>query len=162
MNFSALRNAGAAIQRAPNGAVRTCIVSKIFIDTNILAYAIDRREQKKRKKCASLLKSLEVKNQGVISTQILQELYVVGVKKLGMEPLVVKESLHLLENFEVVVVTPALIREAIDCHLLNKISFWDALVIVSAESARCEKLWTEDLNAGQVIRGVSVENPLVS
>ncbi len=42
-----------------------------------------------------------------------------------------------------------------------KISFWDALIIVSAESAKCEKIYTEDLNHGQIIRGVKIENPLI-
>ena len=52
------------------------------------------------------------------------------------------------------------LREAIDCSIINRLSFWDALIVVSAESARCEILWTEDLNHGQVIRGVHIENPL--
>ena len=53
-----------------------------------------------------------------------------------------------------------LIKDAIDCAIINRLSFWDALVVVAAESARCETLWTEDLNHGQIIRGVRIENPL--
>jgi predicted nucleic acid-binding protein len=53
-----------------------------------------------------------------------------------------------------------LIKEAIDCAIINQLSFWDALIVVAAESARCEILWTEDLNHGQVIRGVRIENSL--
>lgn len=41
----------------------------------------------------------------------------------------------------------------------HKISFWDALVIVAAYEAKCEKILTEDLNSGQVIEGVLIENP---
>jgi predicted nucleic acid-binding protein len=44
-------------------------------------------------------------------------------------------------------------------RLLNTLSFWDALIIVSAEKAQCERLWMEDLNHGQVVRGVRIENP---
>jgi predicted nucleic acid-binding protein len=44
--------------------------------------------------------------------------------------------------------------------IINRLSFWDALIVVAAESAQCETLWTEDLNHGQVIRGVRIENPL--
>jgi hypothetical protein len=54
-----------------------------------------------------------------------------------------------------------LIKEAIDCAIINRLSFWDALIVVAAESAHCEELWTEDLNPGQVIRGVRIENPLL-
>lgn len=135
-------------------------MSKIFVDTNIFAYSMDRHDSSKRKKCRLALEKLEQENQGVISTQILQELYVVATKKLGVDPLIAKETIHLLENFEVITITPYLIREAIDCHLLNKLSFWDALVVICAESAHCESLWTEDLNAGHTIRGVKIENPI--
>jgi predicted nucleic acid-binding protein len=41
-----------------------------------------------------------------------------------------------------------------------KSSSWDFLIVVAAESAHCGKLWTEDLNDGQVIRSVRIENPL--
>ena len=58
------------------------------------------------------------------------------------------------------VITPALIKEAIDCSIINRLSFWDALIIAAAESAKCERLWTEDLNHGQIVRGVRIENPL--
>ena len=43
----------------------------------------------------------------------------------------------------------------------NRISFWDALVIAAAESAKCSILYTEDLNHGQIIRGVRIENPFL-
>ena len=47
-------------------------------------------------------------------------------------------------------------------NLINKLSFWDALIVVAAESAKCEKLWSEALNDGQVMSGVRIENPLKS
>ena len=43
---------------------------------------------------------------------------------------------------------------------INMISFWDALIVSAAESAKCSQLWTEDLNTGQIIRGIKVVNPL--
>ena len=58
-------------------------------------------------------------------------------------------------------VTPEIIKEAIDCSIINRLSFWDALIVATAESAKCERIWTEDLNHGQVIRGVKIENPLI-
>ena len=49
--------------------------------------------------------------------------------------------------------------EAVDCSILNQLSFWDALMVVAAEKARCDRILTEDLSHGQVIRGVRIENP---
>ena len=51
---------------------------------------------------------------------------------------------------------------AIDCSILGRISFWDALIVVSAEKAACAELWTEDLNDGQLIRGVRIRNPFAA
>jgi predicted nucleic acid-binding protein len=65
-----------------------------------------------------------------------------------------------LERFETVIIVPDIIKEAIDCGIINRISFWDALIVTAAESANCEKLWSEDLNDGKVIRGVLIENPI--
>jgi predicted nucleic acid-binding protein len=135
-------------------------MSKVFLDTNILVYSLDQSDAVKQKKCRSLIKSLAGENSGVISTQVMQEFYVAATAKLGADPLLIKDILRSLERFETVVISPTLIKEAIDCAIINRLSFWDALIVVSAESARCEILWTEDLNHGQIIRGVRVENPL--
>jgi len=48
----------------------------------------------------------------------------------------------------------------IECSHVDQLSFWDALIITAAAHADCEIIWTEDLNAGQMIRRVRVENPL--
>jgi predicted nucleic acid-binding protein len=85
---------------------------------------------------------------------------VTATGKLSLSPLTVKTALRLLEAFEIVTITPPLVFEAIDCSVLNGISFWDALIVAAAASANCETLWTEDLNPGQTIMGVRIENPL--
>ena len=97
---------------------------------------------------------------GVISTQAMQEFYVAATKKLGADPLVVKDILNSLERFETVNIMPAIIKEAIDCGIINRLSFWDALIVAAAESANCGKIWSDDLNDGQIIRGVRIENPI--
>ena len=84
----------------------------------------------------------------------------VATKKLSVKPQITKNILHSFENFEVVQINPTLIQEAIDCSIIHQLSFWDALIVVCAESAKCGQLWTEDLNSGQVIRGVKIENPI--
>lgn len=135
-------------------------MSKIFVDTNILVYCLDQAEADKKKRCRQLLQGLGGENQGVISTQIMQEFYVAATKKLKATELLVKDILHSLRRFEVVIVSPDLVEEAIDCSIIHRLSFWDALMVVSAETARCRMIWTEDLNHGQTIRGVRIENPL--
>jgi len=135
------------------------MTSKVFIDTNILVYAMDTFDKAKQKRCRDLLRGVEGNLRGVVSTQVLQEFYVTATRKLGTDPLLVKDLLHAFERFEIVIVSPEIIMEAIDSSILNRLSFWDALIVAAAESARCERIWTEDLNHGQIIRGVRVENP---
>ena len=133
---------------------------KAFFDTNILVYQMDGRSPDKRLLCRELVRKTVLQRDAVISTQVLQEFYVASTAKLHMDPLLVKCIIHTLENMEVVTVGKELINEAIDASLQYKLSFWDSLILVSAESAKCEVLYSEDLNAGQVMRNVRIVNPL--
>lgn len=136
------------------------MMSKGFLDTNILVYAMDRHDRSRRKQSRELLANLRRDSRGVISTQVLQEFYVVATKKLALDPLHIKPILKWFEkHFEVVVISAALIRDAIDCSVLNTLSFRDALIVVAAESARAETLYTEDMNHGQTIGGVQIRSP---
>jgi predicted nucleic acid-binding protein len=133
--------------------------SKVFLDTNVFVYALDKRFPDKQRRAAKLLRNVQEHGGGVVSTQVLQECYVAATGKLGVAPLTVKDLLGTLRALEIVLIDFGLIQEAIDCSILNRISFWDALIVVSAEKAACTCLWTEDLNDGQAIRGVRIRNP---
>jgi predicted nucleic acid-binding protein len=54
-----------------------------------------------------------------------------------------------------------LIKQAIDICAADNISFWDALIVSAAAAAQCKTIWTEDLNHGQLINGVKIENPFL-
>ena len=137
-------------------------MNKIFIDTNILVYSLDNFNTEKQKKCRFILKNINSNYFGVISTQVLQEFFVTVTKKLNVDPLIAKDIIHSFHNYEIVTISPELIQDAIDCYILNKLSFWDSLIIVAAESAKCISVWTEDFNNGQQIRSVRVFNPLLN
>jgi len=134
-------------------------MSKVFLDTNILAYPLDRNNQHKGDACRKLMEQVKDAGNGVISTQVMQEFYVTVTQKMGVSPIIAKDILTSFENFEVVTLSPSLIQEAIDCQVMSRVSFWDALIIVAASSAKCEVVWSEDFNPGQTIRGVRIENP---
>ncbi len=115
---------------------------------------------KKRELSRDLFRDKATAGDAVISTQVLQEFYVAATVKLRVDPLLVKSIIHMFENIEVVVVGKDLISEAVDTSRQYKLSFRDSLIVVSAESAKCDLLYTEDLNAGQIIRSVKIVNPL--
>ncbi len=136
-------------------------MSKIFVDTNILVSSLYNPAPSLKKKARLRLKDLERRNHGVISTQVLQEFYVAATRKLGVEALLAKQIVQRFENFEVVTISPLMIYNAIDCSITAQISFWDALIVIAAEISKCEFIWTQDLNPGQVIREVRIMNPLM-
>ena len=134
-------------------------MSKIFIDTNIFVYTLDKKDKVKQKKSRELLKKIVESHHPVISTQIIKEFYVVSVTKLKADILIVKNIIHNFKNMEVINNDLDLIEQAIDISLISRISFWDSLVVAAAEKAKCDFIISEDLNAGQTYRGVLVVNP---
>jgi predicted nucleic acid-binding protein len=134
-------------------------VAKVFLDTSILIYQLDKRDPQKQRICRELVRQHAAQGEAVVSTQVLQEFYVSATGKLRLDALFVKSIVRTLENMEVVTVGADLIHEAIDTSVQHKLSFWDALVIVAAQSANCRLLYSEDMNADQVVKNVRITNP---
>ncbi len=137
------------------------MVNRSFIDTNILIYAEVSDEPAKRQAALALLKQLYESASGVLSTQVLQEYCNVALKKLKLPAGHIRAQLDLYEQFEVVQVTPALVRAGLDLHQTRSVSFYDAIILASAETAGCSELFSEDLNAGEMVGGVRIVNPFV-
>ncbi|GHV72713.1 twitching motility protein PilT [Spirochaetia bacterium] len=132
---------------------------KIFIDTNVLVYTADDDNKDKQAKAKSVIADIKTHQIPVVSTQVLQEFYNTGTTKLNLDKIFVKNMVRNLNEIEVVQVTFELIEQGIDISILSQISFWDGLIIAAAEFAKCTTLISEDLNDGQVIRGVKISNP---
>jgi predicted nucleic acid-binding protein len=132
---------------------------RVFLDTNILVYAQDASFPDKQRKCREIISQLADSGDGVISTQVMQEFFVATTRKLGVDPLVAKGVLKTFAVFDIVQVSTALIHEAIDCSILNQLSFWDSLILAASASAGCSTVFSEDLNSNQTILGVRVQNP---
>ena len=132
---------------------------KVFFDTNVLVYAQDLDAPHKRERSRQLMAEVAAVGCGVISTQVLQEYYVTATRKLGVTPLAAKSVVQSFRMFEIVQLSPDLIEQAIDRSVLSQLSFWDALIVAASAASGCTTIYSEDLNAGQVIGGVRVVNP---
>jgi predicted nucleic acid-binding protein len=132
-----------------------------FLDTNVLVYADDLDAGTKREKARGLLDEALASGEGVVSTQVLQEFFVISTGKLGVEPALARRKVELLAEMDLVRVDLDLILAAIDLSRLHSFSFWDALILRAASAAGCGRLLTEDLQHGQVIDGVRIENPFL-
>jgi predicted nucleic acid-binding protein len=137
------------------------VAGKVFLDTNVLAYAQDAGEPAKRTRSRALIADAAAGGNGVISTQVMQEFFVTATRKLGVAPLAAKSVVKTFRVFEIVQTSPDLIDEAIDCSVLNQLSFWDGLILAAAAASGCATLYSEDLNAGQSVHGVRIVNPFV-
>lgn len=136
---------------------------KYFVDTNILIYAHERSAGIKHERARQLIERLWLSGQGVLSTQVLQELCINLRRKLA-KPLPVEEIRRLIQDYlswEIVVNTPESVLQALEIELRYKTSFRDALVLQAAESAGAAVLYSEDLAAGQKYGAVQVVNPLL-
>lgn len=137
-------------------------MSKIFLDTNVLIYAVDARDPTKQSRAIAAVESCIRDGTGAISTQVLQEFAAVALGKLGQTTDAVLAELSLLEMLEVVQVTPALIRRGVELHARHGVSYWDGAILAAAEAARCDRLWSEDFASGTRHGAIRVENPLIA
>lgn len=144
-----------------HGHAGICTVSKIFIDTNLFVYSIDKQELEKQEKARMILKKIIDSHHPVISTQVIEEFYVAATTKLKADQLIAKNIIHNFRNMEVVNNDLELIEQAIDISVISQLSFWDSLIIAAAEKANCEYVFSENMNTGQTYRGVMVVDPFV-
>jgi predicted nucleic acid-binding protein len=135
---------------------------KCFVDTNILVYAHDRSAGIKHLRAKRLLEQLWESGQGVLSTQVLQELCFNLRRKAG-NPLPVDEVRILIREYstwEIVTNTPESVLMALDVEMRYRVSFWDALILQAAAFSGASILYSEDLAAGQHYGSIQVVNPL--
>jgi predicted nucleic acid-binding protein len=134
-------------------------VAKIFFDTNILVYTLDTNNANKQKMAQNIFIQITENEKPVIPTQVLQKFYYASTTKIKTDKILVKNILHSFTHIETVQVNMDIIEQGIDISILSQISFWDGLIIAAAEYAGCSAILSEDLNDGQIIRGVEIKNP---
>jgi predicted nucleic acid-binding protein len=134
--------------------------AKTFVDTNILVYAHDIDDRSKHEIARDALRELWNDGTGLLSPQVLQEFYVTVTRRIAM-PLAKDAARLVVSAYAIwcVDVASADVTAAFRIEDAAKIGFWDALIIASASKAGAARLLSEDLNAGQTIAGVLIENP---
>ena len=136
------------------------MTGRSFVDTNVLVYRFDHGEPAKRAVAKRLLDNA-LPGSLVISTQVLQEFYVVTTRKLArpLRPDQASEAVELLSTLPVVGADADFVRSGINLSRTTGLSLWDALIVQAAAVARCDRLLSEDLQDGATIQGVRVDNP---
>lgn len=137
--------------------------AKVFIDSNILVYAYDCNAGRKQKTAQTILLGLWGKHAGSLSMQVLQEFYVTVTRKLKT-PLSRSVARAVVDRYSFwsVATTPNEIRQAFQNEDRAGMSFWDALIVAAAVKAGAKRILTEDMNHGQTIAGIIIENPFLA
>jgi predicted nucleic acid-binding protein len=129
---------------------------KPFFDTNVLVYALGEREDR-----TAIAEAL-LASGGVVSIQVLNELAAVAHRKLGMSWPDVAIALDAIKTL-----CPSPVPLTLPTHDLalriaatHRFHIYDSLIIAAALEAQCDTIYSEDLQAGQVIEGrLTIRNP---
>ena len=131
----------------------------VFVDSNVIVYAHDRKDPAKRERAQSLLEKHALDGSLTLSTQVLQESYNVLVRRSLMEPSRALFAVEKLAASRVVGSNAAFVLDAVRLSQRFELSAWDALIVQAALAAGCVTLFTEDLQAGQRFGDLEVVNP---
>ena len=134
--------------------------AEVFLDTNILLYALDETPSEQQKSHVAR-RILQSENWGW-SIQVAQEFYVNAInpkKGTGLSHTEAEVFIKTWMSFPLAINNAACLLDALEISHRFQISLCDANIIAAARQLNCKRLMSEDLNAGQNYDGVVVENP---
>jgi predicted nucleic acid-binding protein len=134
----------------------------VFVDTNVLLYALDRTNLKKQQAAREWREELWRSRRGRISFQVLQEFYAKVAQKWPEGRDEARAEVRDLLAWLPMTVDAAILERGWKIQDRYRLSFWDSLVVAAAKSAGCRYLLTEDLQTNQELDGVMVVNPFLS
>jgi len=138
------------------------MIAQFFVDTNVLVYAYDLGETKKRQRSVELLKHLTRTRSGAISAQVLAEFYVGVTRKIAppLSPIEAEQQIGFwLQAWPVVNITGFIVLEAVRGVRQHQMSFWDAQIWAAAKLNQVPIILSEDFNSGAVVEGTRFVNP---
>ncbi|HET7026095.1 MAG TPA: PIN domain-containing protein [Candidatus Limnocylindrales bacterium] len=136
------------------------MTARTFVDTNVWVYAIDENEPAKQAKARGILDPSGA-DELAVSTQVLGEFYVTATRKLA-KPLRLDVAARMVDQMRRLSPSPVDgddVAAAIAGSRTWQLSYWDALILVSANRAGCDRVLSEDLADGATYGRVRVENP---
>jgi predicted nucleic acid-binding protein len=133
-----------------------------FLDSNIFIYTFDDVEPEKQQTAQALIRTALRDGSGVISYQVTQEVLNVLTRKLAFPMDVGDASRYLATTLEPlwrVQPSAELFRAGLALQARYQFGFYDSLIVAAALSVGCTRLFSEDLQHGQRIEGLTIEDP---
>ncbi len=135
-----------------------------FVDSNVLIYSYDSRQPRKQQLASDLLKALWATNAAAISPQVINESLNTLLRLYrDVEPAqTTRERLRPYFGWIKSSIDEPLVRAAWLVSDRYGVSHWDGLIVAAAQRARCDVLYSEDMQAGMVFDStLRVVNPFV-
>jgi len=131
----------------------------IFLDTNIILYAISgaSAEQEKRMTALKIIETQDV----AVSAQVPGEFYVNATKRTKANLSYDDAMLWVDELLRLPCcdIDEKSVTRAIETSRRYRTSNWDGAILATAERMGCETVYSEDLNPGQEYGSVTVIDP---
>ncbi len=138
------------------------MIAEAFVDTQILVSLYDNSIPEKQQKALVLLDDLANTRAGVLSSQVLDELFFCLTRRIA-HPLTPREASKRVDSFlkswRVVGVTPHMAREAVRGVIEYKMNIWDAQIWATAKLSQIPTVLTESFSSRHTLEGVSFLNP---
>lgn len=135
------------------------MIEPVFVDTNVLIYALDDADLRKQQAARAWRAELWKTRLGRISFQVLQEFYVKVTRKWPETRQQARAEVQDLLAWRPVAADARILDQSWTLEDRYQLSFWDALIVAAASASGCRYLLTEDLQEGQDLGGVVVVNP---
>ena len=133
-----------------------------FIDTNVFIYLFDETNAEKSRVAEELIRQCLENGDACISYQVVQETINVVTRKLKASPQQARLLLdNILEPLWRVNSSRVLLKRGLELQLRYRFGFYDCLIIAAALDAGCRTLFTEDLQHGQQVEGLTITNPFL-
>jgi len=135
----------------------------VFVDTNVLLYAVDADDSEAAK--SAIAYDILGRPDLALSAQVLQEFYWQATRSTRRGALTHDQARLLIESLDrypIQHVDLGLVLAALAVKLRYGLSYWDAAIIAAAKALGCRELLSEDLADGQDYDGVVVRNPFGS
>jgi predicted nucleic acid-binding protein len=137
---------------------------RFFLDTNMFAYAFDSNSPTKAKRAAQLIRQAADTGNGVVSYQVVQEFFNLAFRRFQHPMNVAEAEQYLITVFRPLLgvnSSSVLYVEAIRIAGRYRLSWYDSIIVAAALQSQCTLLYSEDLQHGQDIEGVLIENPFL-
>jgi predicted nucleic acid-binding protein len=134
--------------------------AEVFLDTNILVYSFDADSPAKQRKAKELLAG----SGWFVSWQVIQEFSSVALHRFKV-PLVPEDlsdyfTLKLWPRCRILP-SEVILTKALAIHSRYGFLYYDSLVVASAVAGGAKTLFSEDLQHGQSIDSLSIQNPFL-